>query len=185
MYTRESRIRALLDDAGVAYEPTSVSAALEDASYIVDGFDFWIRGAATSDTSGTLVDTEARFSGTVEVGARVVNLDRQEAGYSVFESTVSVVDSNTQLTLASALDFIEGETYAIEDLKRYELAERYKAAALLVSRGEGGRFTGGDTREELGPITVVRGVGGEADEGVANLFEAEFLKIVGVAHAVV
>jgi hypothetical protein len=180
MYVSPERVQQLVSAAGISIDTAQVQSAIDDAAFIVQQYSFFILGKSTDNTSGSLEDENARFLGHVKSNAIVKNLT---TGAS---SKVSLIASNSLLTLTDPITFSVGQEYAIEDLKRYELAEMYKAAALLSSHTTALSAIGGSS-ERLGPIAVTSGnFGGvSAEQIAANLFEAEFLKIVGVQSAAV
>jgi len=212
VYTDIAKVTDLLEAAGVAVDVGDVSQAIDDAAQIVQQYHLFLTGRVSETASGKLVDRLGRFTERVRAGARIFRL-RATAGtlsqsvltpwevltdwtvrpfeenpfLSVESTAVSgVVDSTTLLLTDPDFEFGRGDFYLVEDLAKYELAERYKAAALVCARQEGAVATFTTTRSErLGPIAVTTGAREDSSERSANLFEAEFLKIVGPQMAAV
>lgn len=189
MYTDEERVEALLSAAGVSADPSLIAAAIDDASFIVQQYNFKMRGTASEAATGTLKDATARFNGYVEAGAVVINATKRDAGEATYQTTIKKVESNISLTLLSeTFTCLKSDRYEIEDLKRYELAERYKAASFVASQTEALTANAGGSSERLGPIAVTTGnFGGVASSASppTNTFESMFQRIVGVPMAAV
>lgn len=88
----------------------------------------------------------------------------------------------TKLTLNDDIFSAPGEEYLIEDVPLVEMAERYKAAALLASRAAG--TAAGISSAALGPMRITYGTNSQSEyQYWANEFEKEFLFIVGPSFA--
>lgn len=98
------------------------------------------------------------------------------------EKTYVISVEQTKLTLNDDLFSASGEEYLIEDAPLVEMAERYKAAALLASRAAG--TAAGISSAALGPMRITYGTNSQSEyQYWANEFEKEFLFIVGPSFA--
>jgi len=175
-YTTVDKVRGIL---GEDFTEEEIQQAIEDAAAIVAPLRLSLFGQNTDVEENKLIDSTARFTARVQVGAKVWVRYNGE----LLEATVTQVDSDIALTLDADIFTLTGMDYEIEDIAWRELAERYKAASLLVSkrRGERSHQVAPGERVTLGPATVAA-TGSLSETLVAvgdNPYEQRFREIVG------
>ncbi len=186
-YTTTQIVTGLLEQAGVPVDSNQVGQAVDDSYPIIQEYDFWLKGTVDKEVTGQVIDVDARFEGVVQPNARVRNISARNRNKdkSEYQSTVKAVADTDTVDLNDDIEFAEGDVYRIEDTLKYELAQRYKAAALYTTQLEGGTSFSTGQDESLGPISVSDEAAEWGHDRPANVFEKEFLKIVGVPHAAV
>lgn len=167
--TTVEAVRALLAHTGYSFSDAEILQAISDASdNFVSGYDLFFSGVASDTVSGKLTDKHADFR-TVKVGAWVRN---ETTGAETV--VVSGPISRTAIPLEDDI-FSAGDRYKVEDYARVEMAERYKAASLLVLNASAAAR--GISSATLGPARLE--MGSLSDATVSNEFEKKFLEIVG------
>lgn len=168
--TTVEAVQKLLAHTGYRFTDDQVEQAIADAAdNFVTGYDLFFSGVTTGVAANKLIDDAADFR-TVKAGAWVLN-DDSGAETTVAEDAVS----RPQLLLEDDIFTSAGVRYTVEDLARVEMAERYKAASLLVLSASGAAQ--GISSASLGPMRVAYGnVSGQA---VSNEFERKYLEVVG------
>lgn len=126
---------------------------------------------ATSALSGPGAAVTVTVTVAGAIGARVFNETTNEMAF-VLEA------QRTRLSLHKDI-FLEGDPYRVEDVRRIEKAERYKAASLLVDSASGAGA--GISSAALGPMRV--SFGRTSQSVFSNEFEDEFVNTVGVVFA--
>jgi hypothetical protein len=176
-YTTVEAVKGLVGDG---FTDSEITQAISDAEAIVAPMKLSLHGTTTRALTNKLIDDQADFEARqVQTGAKVWKWQNGE--YK--ETTVTSVDSPVQIGVADDL-FTLGEKYYIEDKIRCELAERYKAASLLVEKKRGERsaqFAPGE-RVTLGPATISSSGGSVSGTLITlgeNQFERTFRSIVG------
>lgn len=170
--TTVADVRMLLAHTGYTFSDAEIERAISDASdNFVSWCDLTLKGNNTEVKTNKLVDQAANFK-MVKPGAVVRNLDTG-AETTVTNDPVS----RTEIPLTDDIFPEVGAAYEVEDYARVEMAERYKAASLLVMAASGAAQ--GISSASLGPFRVTMGSLGGPQDSATNEFERKYLEIVG------